>query len=121
MKEIKIIVIAVIIIIVIMVSCAYAMPAYADEDKGEFYPKLTIVVGYQHITADEWLIECMDKTGEIWTFYGDKDDAHIGNIFNLLMWNIGEFETENEIIEVYWEGYIENPKLFCHIFISSKR
>lgn len=115
MKEVKIVAIAVTITIAIMVSYAYAMPAYADKDKGEFYPKLTIVIGYSQITEDEWLIECIDKDGQIWAFYGDEDDANIGNVFNLLMWNIGEFETENEIIEVYWEGYTKNPKLFFKI------
>ncbi len=40
----------------------------------------------------------------VWSFYGEEEDAHIGAMFNLLMWNMGEKEEEDEIIEVYYEG-----------------
>lgn len=70
MKEIKIIAIAVIITIAVMLSCACAMPAYAEQNRGN------------------------------------------GDIVNLLMWNVSEHEKDNEIIEVYWEGYTEDISSF---------
>ena len=113
MKEIKIIAIAVIITITIMLSCACAMPAHAEQDKGEFYPRLTIVVEKEQIEESGlWVIYCQDKDGNVWGFYDNKGEWNVGDIANLLMWNVGEREEEDEIIEVYWEGYAENPTGF---------
>ena len=94
------------IIITIITLCAIATATATAEvgDRGEFYPRLTVVVEKEQITdTGLWVIYCQDKDGEVWAFY---DDA------NLLMWNVGEYEEENEIIEVYWEGYTENPVEF---------
>lgn len=105
----KIIAIATIITVAIMIACACAMPACAEVgDRGEFYPRLTVVVGYERIgDTDLWVINCMDKDGQVWSFYGEEEDAHIGAMFNLLMWNMGEHEEEDEIIEVYYEGEMD--------------
>lgn len=105
MKTTKIAIIATIITIIIILSTAYAIPATAEADRGEFYPKLAVVTSYEQLgDTDEWLITCTDRDGHEWSFYGEKEDAHIGIMFNLLMWNIGETEEEDEIIEVYYEG-----------------
>ena len=111
MKQTKVIIIATIVTIIIMISCACAIPATAEtNNRGEFYPRLTIVVEKEHLVdTDLWLIYCQDKDGNVWAFYDDEGEWAIGDIANLLMWNVGEREEENEIIEAYWEGHTENP------------
>ena len=110
MKQTKVIIAATIATIVIMLSCAYAMPAVAEVgDRGEFYPRLTLVVEKEQIAnTDLWIIYCQDKDGNVWSFYDDEGEWSIGDIANLLMWSMGEHEEDDTIIEVYWEGYTEN-------------
>jgi hypothetical protein len=106
-NTIKTIIIATAITIAIMISTACALPAYAEVgDRGEFYPRLAVVTSYERIgESDLWVITCTDKDGNEWAFYGEEEDAHIGNLFNLLMWNMSnEHEEEDEIVEVYYEG-----------------
>ena len=115
MKSTKIVIIATIITAIIMVSTAFAMPASAEVgDRGEFYPRLAVVTSYERIgDTDLWVIVCTDKDGEEWAFYGEREDAHIGNVYNLLMWNMGEAEEEDEIIEVYYEGRMDDHALMA--------
>ena len=97
------------IIITIIALCAIAT---ATADRGEFYPRLAVVTAYEQIEGtDEWIITCTDKDGKEWAFYGEEEDAHIGNVFNLLMWNVGETETDDEIVEVYYEGRMDHNAL----------
>ena len=114
-KTIKTIAIATIITIAIMISCAFAMPASAEVgDRGEFYPLLTVVTAYERIgDTDLWVISVTDKDGQVWDFYGEEEDAHVGNIYNLLMWNLGEKEEADEIVEVYYEGRMDNTALMA--------
>lgn len=112
---IKTITIATIVTIVIMLSCAFTMPASAEDERKEFYPKLTIVVYTEQASAELWIITCEDRTGNLWAFYDDAGEWDVRDIANLLMWNIGEHEKDDEIIEVYWEGYTESIKEFFHI------
>ena len=111
----KITAIATIITVAIMLACACAMPASAEVgDRGEFYPRLTVVTGYEKLgDTDEWIIYCTDKDGMVWSFYGEEEDAHIGTMFNLLMWNMGEEEEQDEVIEVYYEGEL-SPVEMAH-------
>lgn len=100
--------------IIIAIIALFATAAAAAEigDRGEFYPRLAVVTAYEQIEGtDEWIIICTDKDGEEWAFYGEEEDARIGNVFNLLMWNIGETETDDEIIEVYYEGRMDHSAL----------
>ena len=112
-KQIKTIIIATVITCAIMISCAFAMPAKA-EDRGEFYPKLTVVFETEKV-GDLWVVYCVDKTQNVWSFYDDEGTWAKSDIANLLMWNMGEHEEEDEIIEVYWEGYTENLEMFFHV------
>lgn len=112
-KTIKTIIIATIITIAIMVSCAYAMPACA-EDCEEFYPKLAVVFETEQVN-NMWIVYCVDKTQNIWSFYDDEGAWTKGDIVNLLMWNTGEHEEDDEIIEVYLEGYTENINSFFQL------
>ena len=105
MKTTKIITIATAIIIAIIALCGVATASAEVGDRGEFYPRLAVVTAYERIgETDTWIITCTDKEGKAWSFYGEKEDAHIGNIFNLLMWNLGGEEEADEIVEVYFEG-----------------
>ena len=109
----KKVIIATIVIIAIIISCSCMIPACAEVgDRGEFYPRLAVVTGYEQIgDTDLWVIEVTDKDGEVWSFYGEVEDAHIGIMFNLLMWYLGEAEEEDEIVEVYYEGRLDNAGL----------
>ena len=105
MKNTKIATIATIITIIIIALCGVATANAEVGDRGEFYPRLAVVTSYERIgETDEWIITCTDKDGAEWSFFGEKEDAHIGNMYNLLMWNMGEAEENDEIIEVYYEG-----------------
>lgn len=106
----RIVIIATIITCAIIIGCFCVIPVYA-EDYGEFYPLLTIVTNTQQ--EGEWyIVECTDKSGNQWIFYSDDNSWQRGDIANLLMWNIGASQFENEIIEVYWEGYTEDISQF---------
>ena len=113
MKNTKTTVIATIITIMLIISCAYVTLAEAESaDYGEFYPKLVVVVETEQLTTSMKMITCVDKDGNLWAFYDEEDEWEIGDIANLLMWNINEREEEHEIVEVYWEGYTEDIDLF---------
>lgn len=97
----------------IILTFAIVLPACAEiGDRGEFYPRLAVVTRYEQ-EGNLWIIDCTDKDGMVWSFYGEEEDAHIGNVFNLLMWNMGEAEEHDEIIEVYYEGCMDNQALLA--------
>ena len=79
----------------------------AELDHGEMYPKLTVVIESTKVD-DLWLVSCRDREGNVWAFWDDEGTWAYGDIANLLMWDL----EEDEIIEVYWEGYTENIQLF---------
>ena len=110
MKEIKIIAIATIVTICLIVSCAFATAE--AEDRGEFYPKLSIVTEIETI-GELKLISCTDKDGMVWSFYDDENYWEMGDIANLLMWNLSENEEADEVVEVYKEGHTENYNTFA--------
>lgn len=113
MKSIKVIIIATILTICIIFSCAYAMPAGAEElDRGEFYPRLTVVVNTTRIETQLWVVECRDQWGHTWAFYDDEGTWNRGDIANLMMWAVSENPENDEVIDVYWAGYTENPDNF---------
>lgn len=110
MKTTKIIAIA--ITIAIIALCGVATATAEVGDRGEFYPLLTVVTGYEQTEeTDLWIIDCTDRFGRVWSFYGEAEDAHIGNVYNLLMWNMGEAEEADEIIEVYNEGRMTTAEM----------
>lgn len=116
MKQTKVIIIATIVTIIIIMSCACALPAGAEAaDRGEFYPKLTVVVETELVIPGLWAITCEDREGNLWAFYDDEGTWSVGDIANLLMWNMGEREENDEVIEVYWEGYTESAEDFFHV------
>ena len=114
MKTTKIIAIATAITIAMIALFGIATATAEVGDRGEFYPRIAVVTAYEKIgDSDLWVITCTDKDGDEWAFYGEEEDAHIGNIFNLLMWNMGENEEEDEIVEVYYEGRMDLKTLYA--------
>lgn len=108
MKNLKAWTISLVVMVAVMLVCGYAC---GESDRGEFYPKLTIVVDCVELGGLRY-IACQDKEGNIWGFYDDNHEWKEGDIANLLMWNLGECEEDNEIIEVYWEGHSKNTEEF---------
>ena len=107
-KQIHATIIATIATIMIILSCAVAIPATAEVgDRGEFYPRLTVVVD-----RIETKVYCRDRDGNIWVFFDEEEEWEEGDIANLLMWKKDIHENHDEIVEVYWEGYTENVEGF---------
>ena len=99
MKTTKIIAAATIITLVLIALCGVA-----TAERGEFFPLLTLCIGYEQVEdSDEFIYDCIDKDGNVWSFYGDRGDYRVGDMLNLLMWNCGGAE-DAEVIEVYYEG-----------------
>lgn len=112
MKTLKIATIATIVTALIIALCGIATASAEVGDRGEFYPRLAVVNAWEQIgNTDEYIITCTDKDGAEWCFYGEKEDACIGRIYNLLMWNMGEAEEDDEIVEVYYEGCMDMESL----------
>ena len=103
MKTTKIIVIATAVTLALILACGIAT---ADPDHGEFYPKLAVVTSWETIGEGLTLVTCMDRNGALWGFYADPDSYHVGDLLNLLMWNLGEAEEDDEIVEVYFETHL---------------
>ena len=107
-KQIRAIIIATIITITIIVGCAHAMPVHAESENpetSEFYPKLTVVFDTED-NEKYRIVQCIDTSQNIWKFFDDEFEWEPGDIANLLMWNCNSQNPfDDEIIEVYWEGY----------------
>ena len=120
-KQIRACIIATIITVLLMISCAGYVSACAAErsaeaeapeyDHGLHYPRLSVVVEKRYV-GDLCIIICKDRQHNLWAFYDDEGTWDIGDIANLMLWDMGENEEEQEIIEVYWEGYTENIDAF---------
>ena len=67
------------------------------------------------MNADLWVITCEDKMSNLWAFYDDVGEQAIGDIANLLMWNMGGTIVDDEIVEVYWTGHTENIGKFYQL------
>ena len=108
MKNPKTVIIATIITCIIIISFTFITPVTAEiGDRGEFYPRLTVVVA-----IIETKVYCRDKDGNIWVFFDDEEEWEKGDIANLLMWKKDIHEIYDEIVEVYWEGCTENINYF---------
>ena len=103
MKLFKICIIATMITVIIILTCAVAISAEAascNPNFGEFYPRLSVVV-----SRDDDMVICEDQDGNLWAFFCDTDEWKIGDLCNLLLWNISEDVTNHEVIEAYHEAW----------------
>ena len=108
MKNCKAWIVALVIMVIIMVVSGCAC---AENDRGEFYPKLAVVFQVETI-GNLNIIYCGDQSQNQWTFFDDENYWHEGDIVNLLMWNMGEKEEDDELVEVYKEGHVDNYESF---------
>ena len=108
-KTIRTITYATIITVSLMLAFVILLPPVHAEDRGEFYPKLAVVFDTDQI-GNARVIFCVDKAQNVWSFYDDENEWEIGDIANLLMWKLNENDEDDEIVEVYWEGYTEEPE-----------
>ena len=108
MKTTKIAIIATIITVAIIALCGIAT---ASAERPEFYPLLTVVVNVQPIGNDLCIVDCMDKEGNLWSFYAEPCEWFAGDLANLLMWATGENEEDDEVVEVYYEGFLEDAEI----------
>lgn len=107
MKATKIAIIATAITCAIIFSCALLVPACAEH--GEFYPKLTVVTALDRVgNSTLFVVTCTDQNGDEWGFYEEERLWAIGDICNLMMWEINEREEDDEVVEVYWEGHTDD-------------
>lgn len=113
MKQFKIAIIATIITACIIIGCAHAIPAKAETE--DYYTKLTIVTGRTKIDTGLYVIDCRDKDGHTWCFLDDEGTWKQGDLANLLMFQLNEREEDDEIINVYWEGYVEDVRTFMQM------
>jgi len=113
MKTTKIITIATIITIAIIALFGVATASAEVGDRGEFYPKMSIVTGVEQIgDTNLFTVTVIDKDGHEWSFFDDEGEWQIGDIANLLMWNMSnEREEEDEIVEVYYEGTMDEEAM----------
>ena len=95
----KLIALVVLLVMVSGVACA-------DMDRGEKYPRLTVITNIDVITPDFCIVTCVDMRGGEWSFFCEEGEWAVGDLANLLMWNMGEEEENDEIIEIYYEGNI---------------
>jgi len=107
MKASRIAIIATIITVVIITLCGIATAE-------TLYPRLTVVIGSEEVAPNLWEIECVDKVGHVWSFLEDEEPWNVGDIANLLMVDLGEDEETHKIIEVWFEGHLENTAQWIH-------
>ena len=113
MKTTKIITIATIITIALIALFGIATASAEAADRGEFYPKMSVVTGIDQIgDTNLFTVTVIDKDGHEWSFFDDEGEWQIGDIANLLMWNLSnEREEEDEIVETYYEGTMDEEAM----------
>ena len=113
MKTTKIVTIATIITIALITLFGIATASAETADRGEFYPKMSVVTGIDQIgDTNLFTVTVIDKDGHEWSFFDDEGEWQIGDIANLLMRNLSnEREEEDEIVEVYYEGTMDEEAM----------
>lgn len=106
MKQFKIAMIATIITICIIIGCAHACA------ENSVYPRLSTVFEIEN-TDDCRIVKCMDVSRNVWIFYDENFKWEVGDIANLLLFDYNpETIEDDEVLEIYWEGY--DPTLYYH-------
>lgn len=82
--------------------------ATADIMNNKYYSLLTIVTSWERVgESDLYIVNCTDKTGNVWSFLEDGNVWKIGDLANLLMTNMStEHEEDDEIVTVTYEGHL---------------
>jgi len=99
MKTLKIATIATIITALIIALCGIAT---ATAETADTYRLTAVVTAWEQIgDSDLYVISVTDENGNVWDFLGEKEDAHIGNLYVLIMRDMSnEHEEDDEIVDV---------------------
>ena len=103
MKTMKIVAIATAITIALIALCGIATAT--AEDRGEFYPRLAVVIAWENVGENLTRVTCTDKDGNLWDLFTDEGDLKIGDVVNLMMWRVDENPEHDEVTEYYYEGH----------------
>ena len=103
----KIISIIFVIIAVVSVINVRADEFYYEFDRGECYPMLTVVVGFED--GKHHQVVLLDKYGNTWIIYDNEFEFMKGDVISLLMWQVNPKDyREDEIVEVYYEFHLDD-------------
>ena len=90
------------ITIIILAVMLCGVTAHAD-----YYPLLTVVVECEQAEEQNTnIVTCVDRYGNLWSFYDDEDFWTIGDLCNLLMFRPYGLYEEDMIIDSSYEGKI---------------
>lgn len=99
MKTLKIATIATIITALLIALCGIAT---ATAETTDTYRLTAVVTAWEQIgDSDLYVISVTDENGNVRDFLGEKEDAHIGNLYVLIMRDMSnEHEEDDEIVDV---------------------
>ena len=102
MKTLKIATIATIITVAIIALCGIATAS------AETYEMTAVVTEWEQIgETDLYNITVTDANGNMWGFMGEKEDAHIGNLYRVTMMDLSnEHEEDDEIADAELLGIL---------------
>jgi hypothetical protein len=101
MKNLKTAIIATIVTALLICSCAYALPAHAEDIRG-----LSAIVVSCGDAEDPalYVVDCLAEDGNIWSFYSDVDEWEAGDLLILYM-------ADDEVVDVLWTGFLESDEM----------
>ena len=102
MKTTKIIIIATVATIIIIALCGIATAS------AENYTVTAVVTEWEQIgDTDLYNITVTDASDNVWGFMGEKEDAHIGNLYKLTITDLStEHEEDDEIADAELLGIL---------------
>ena len=111
----KIVTIVTAIVCALLIACSYATPACAEAEAeaNECYWRLFVVISCEDL-PEERLVSCEDRYGMVWQFYDDEFEWDVGDYGTMKLWKCTEDPYDDEVMDVQWLGYTENPTLFWH-------
>ena len=91
------------IIALLLITVLFISTAGAET----LYPLLTVVVKYEKAEEQNTnVVTCIDRYGNLWSFYDDEDFWSVGDLCNLLMSRPDSLYEEDQIIDSSYEGKI---------------
>lgn len=97
MKTTKIITIATVATILLIALCGVTT---ATAETADTYRLTAVVTAWEQIDdSDLYVISVTDESGNVWDFIGEKEDTNIGNLYVLIMHDMGNAHEEDDEIE----------------------
>ena len=98
-----------------MVMVLVLATAGAESLPEDCYILPTVVIGWDEVEENVFVIDCLDKEGNVWQFFNEGKEWAIGDLCDLVMWACSEEIEEHEIVDVVWTGYIEPQEVGRYI------